>query len=424
MDEHTAAQQPDYRVICDLVNHISQVPVRYFDRDKHFLFSCPRLKREEDFVQTDAALLDEIYARCAVSRYPTFFATDLNECLSAIPVDYGAGLSGVFIAGPVLTSEATYDGILQYSRARDLPLQYTHKLLRKYQQMTVMRLDRFGALPKVIYFQLYQKTLDTTSMTLVSGKAAYQAGFTESELAESLATFRETQEYGGSYQYERRILEFVGRGDSAGLKHYIGNNEPFAPRAFSRKDPLRQNKNVLIYYGALATHAAIGGGLPPEIAYAICERYVQQAEDMHNLLDVSALMVKLLQELTRRVRILRHQGASKPVMLCREYIFQRLYEEITVPVLAAHVGLSPNYLSQLFHRETGQTISAYVQCTKIEEAQRLLQYTDRSILEISTLLNFRSQSYFSAVFKKIVGVSPGAWRRKKSGFRQESGENR
>lgn len=404
--------RPDYPVICDLVNHISQVAVRYFGKEQNFLFACPHLKREEDFVQTDTALVHTIFARCRQSRYPTLFATDLNECLAAVPVDDGQGLEGVFIVGPVLTSEVTYDGILQYARERDLPLRFTHELLRKYQKMMVMRMDRFGALPKVIYFQLYHRALDTTDMTMVSGGEAYQAELTESKLAESLSALREDGEFMGSYQYECRVMELVRRGDSRRLKQYISNNDPFAPRAFSRKNPLRQNKSVLVYYAALATHAAIEGGLPPEVAYIICEQFVQQAEDMQNLIDVSAFMVKMLQELARRVEQYRHRDCSKPVLLCRDYIFRHLHEDITVPILAAHVNLSPNYLSELFGREMGEPISSYIQRQKVIEAQDLLLYTNRSILEVSTLLSFKTQSYFSAVFKKHCDVTPNEYRRR------------
>ena len=75
----------DYKEICDLVNHVSQIAVRYFNKNRSIVFSCPRLKREEDFLQTDMQLVQMIFQHCERVKYPILFATDLNECLAAVP---------------------------------------------------------------------------------------------------------------------------------------------------------------------------------------------------------------------------------------------------------------------------------------------------------------------------------------------------
>ena len=68
--------------------------------------------------------------------------------------------------------------------------------------------------------------------------------------------------------------------------------------------------------------------------------------------------------------------------------------------------LSRPYLSALFKKENGITLSDYIASEKVKEACHMLEYTDKSILEISTALGFSSQSHFTKVFKKIKGVTP------------------
>jgi AraC-like DNA-binding protein len=74
--------------------------------------------------------------------------------------------------------------------------------------------------------------------------------------------------------------------------------------------------------------------------------------------------------------------------------------------LAKHVNLTTSYLSRLFKKETGLTISDYIQGIKIETAQNMLIYSDYSPSQIASILAFPNQSYFTEVFHKRVGVTP------------------
>ena len=67
--------------------------------------------------------------------------------------------------------------------------------------------------------------------------------------------------------------------------------------------------------------------------------------------------------------------------------------------------MNPSYLSTLFKKEVGMSISEYVQSAKVNEAKNLLSYTSHSMSDISSLLNFYDQSHFIRVFKKYTGVT-------------------
>ena len=56
------------------------------------------------------------------------------------------------------------------------------------------------------------------------------------------------------------------------------------------------------------------------------------------------------------------------------------------------------------------TISEFIMQEKIEEAKRLLILSNHTILEISSLLHFTDQSYFTKTFKKVTGVTPKVYR--------------
>lgn len=78
--------------------------------------------------------------------------------------------------------------------------------------------------------------------------------------------------------------------------------------------------------------------------------------------------------------------------------------------LAEHVNLNETYLSKLFKKEMGRTVSEFIRDKKIEEACWLLRFTDKSSIEIATDLSFSSHSYFISVFKKVMTITPKEYR--------------
>ena len=78
--------------------------------------------------------------------------------------------------------------------------------------------------------------------------------------------------------------------------------------------------------------------------------------------------------------------------------------------LAKAVDLTPSYLSTLFHKETGVSISSYVTGKRMEEARRLLRYTELSSAQISQRLAYSSQSHFIRVFREENGCTPREYR--------------
>ena len=78
--------------------------------------------------------------------------------------------------------------------------------------------------------------------------------------------------------------------------------------------------------------------------------------------------------------------------------------------LAEYVQLNETYLSKLFKKETGQSVSEYIRDRKVEEAAALLRYSEKTSVEIATDLGFSSHSYFISIFKKVMGMTPKEYR--------------
>lgn len=84
-------------------------------------------------------------------------------------------------------------------------------------------------------------------------------------------------------------------------------------------------------------------------------------------------------------------------------------------VLARHIGASSNYISQTLNEDIGQSFFDFVNGYRIAQAQVLLQDTDKTVLEITYEVGFNSRSSFYTAFKKVTGQTPTAYRAQMSG---------
>jgi YesN/AraC family two-component response regulator len=206
---------------------------------------------------------------------------------------------------------------------------------------------------------------------------------------------------------ERKIFECIKEGKKDDLiKNLKKLPESGDLGVLSKTSHLRSQKNSAIAAITLATRSAIDGGLFPEIAYTLSDLLIQKLEEIKKSEAISPFLENALLEFSERVKNGKMQKHLKPINICQNYIFTHLYEDITLSHLAEIVALNPSYLSSLFKKEVGISLGEYIQRAKIDESKSLMTYTKHSISEISTLLNFHDQSYFTKVFKKHTGISP------------------
>ncbi|MBQ7373014.1 MAG: helix-turn-helix transcriptional regulator [Clostridia bacterium] len=88
-----------------------------------------------------------------------------------------------------------------------------------------------------------------------------------------------------------------------------------------------------------------------------------------------------------------------------------LYARLTLEQISQQTYYSKTILNHLFKKNMGITIMQYYNGLKIEEAKKLLR-KNHSSAEIANLLTFESATYFTKVFKKYVGMTPSAYKKR------------
>lgn len=178
-------------------------------------------------------------------------------------------------------------------------------------------------------------------------------------------------------------------------------------------NPLRNIKYHFVISTAFITRFCVEGGLLFEEAYQMSDSFINKMDLCDNKDDVISLHRSMILAYTNKMLKLRNaKSMSKPVSMCIDYIYDHMQRRITVNELAQYTHHSSTYLSIIFKKEMGVSISDYVRVRKIESAQNLLKYSDYSIGEIADYLAFSSKSHFIQVFQKQVGMTPKKYKDK------------
>ncbi|MDD6428784.1 MAG: response regulator [Lachnospiraceae bacterium] len=94
----------------------------------------------------------------------------------------------------------------------------------------------------------------------------------------------------------------------------------------------------------------------------------------------------------------------------KKYIYENYDRELSIEALAEKVYMAPSYLSHVFKKETGQTLSKFIKSLRMEKAKQLLTDTHEKIVNISASVGYPNVSYFCKSFREYYGVSPQKYR--------------
>lgn len=105
-------------------------------------------------------------------------------------------------------------------------------------------------------------------------------------------------------------------------------------------------------------------------------------------------------------------GNEYDVLLARifDYIEKNIDQDLSLIKIAEHVNFNSSYLSRLFKKAYGKTLSEYIWEYKLIKAKEMLSNSNLKINEIAVKLGFESRTYFARFFKRMTGITPKEYR--------------
>lgn len=213
------------------------------------------------------------------------------------------------------------------------------------------------------------------------------------------------------YDYENQMMEAISQGQLHKAEQMLSS---FSTLSFESRaaDPIRNLKNYCIITNTLFRKAAQNGGVHPIHLDALSSEYAKQIEMITAPQQVQPLMAEMFRSYCRLVRERSVSPYSPTVQKVMLIIDTDITADLSLSALARQSSVSAGYLSALFHREVGETLTAYVNQRRVEAAKKLLRTTRLQIQTVAQHCGIVDVHYFTKIFKNQVGVTPKEYRQK------------
>lgn len=313
-----------------------------------------------------------------------------------------------FVLGPYLTHEIDQEALLQSAEQFGVPPSNFRQLVHFYQSIPLLHDDTVLMLPLTTLaeslwgtgsaYKIQDLKLDLDMRTVLPPEHKPE----ETSLLQ-MALMQQR------YDFENQLMDIV----SKGLWHRarLQLSTAAAGQVEMRlADPLRNQKNYCIICNTLMRKAAEKGGVHPLHLDRVSSQYAQLIEMVTNVPDGQHLILEMVQTYCRLVRRHTLKDYSPLIRKVITYIEAEISSNLSLRNLAKLHNVSPEYLSTLFHRETGKTLIAFITEKRLELGAGLLRDSSLQIQTIAEYCGFPDAGYFAKLFKKRYGVSPRTFR--------------
>jgi YesN/AraC family two-component response regulator len=156
--------------------------------------------------------------------------------------------------------------------------------------------------------------------------------------------------------------------------------------------------------------AAEKGGVHPIYLNTISSDFAKRIENINSLSVTQSFMLEIMRTYCQLVRRHSVKNLSPLIKKIIIKIESDLSENLSLKELAKENNVSANYLSGLFKKENGVTLTEYVNSKRIEHAKHLLKNTNLQIQTIAQHCGIFDLHYFCRIFKKMTGKTPSSYR--------------
>lgn len=313
----------------------------------------------------------------------------------------------LLLVGPFLSHRLTAEEILEIGERHAVPPQSQRFLDEYYASLAVLPeespvyalLDTFcERVFESPSFAVEDESSDDASLGLSRDSAKHDASL------DMKAVERR-------YAFENELIEAVRQGQLHKEQQLFAL---FSEEQFEKRIPdrLRNAKNYAVIMNTLLRKAAEEGGVHPVIIDRVSSDIAREIEHLSDLSKRRELMRNIFAAYCRLVRKNLSGVRSHIVKDAAVLVSTRLSEELSTAKIAKMLGVSAGYLSTVFRKEVGKTLSAYIREKRMKNAAHLLRTTHLQVQTVALHSGFLDMQYFSKLFKKETGVTPKEYREK------------
>ena len=150
--------------------------------------------------------------------------------------------------------------------------------------------------------------------------------------------------------------------------------------------------------------------------------FLDDVYDLSQIINIGFLGVETLEDIEKQlmdniaklIEIIKEYNLNQSdniVQRACEYVLNHIDEDIKLTSIANNLNISKNYLCSIFKQQTGENFLEYTTKAKMERAKVLLKRYDYKVYEVSDMLGYKENAYFSKLFKKHTGYTPAEYKK-------------
>lgn len=170
-------------------------------------------------------------------------------------------------------------------------------------------------------------------------------------------------------------------------------------------------KSLALELVVMMTRAAVQAGGNPEKILGLNYQSLTGLAGVSDQEHLAPWLCDMLEQLIDAIESNTRHPNSVQLGRALEYIEAHLGEEITREDAARAAGLSPSHFSHLMRAKTGRSFTELLTRLRVDRACHMLAHTELGLVQIAFECGFGDQSYFTRVFRKDTGRTPGDYRR-------------
>ncbi len=318
----------------------------------------------------------------------------------------------IMLIGPYLTDNFTKEQILALAQVKKLPdcaIQYlddfyTKQRIIRNDEFLLCLLNTFGA--QIWGGTNHFKIFDTNTPGLFADFLDSGLLF-ESNIEKSMPDSKMITE---RYRMEYDFMHAVSIGQASEAETII-NNLNLLELTTRNNFSLERMRSYVTVANTLLRKAAEYGGVHPIHIHLLFQTCMQKAENICSLEEGKNLIRHMVRKYCMLVQNHSHSQYSPPIKQAITEIELNLSKNLNLRTLARQINISPNHLSTLFRKETGSTLTDFINQKRIEHALLLLNTSNWQIQIIAQDCGITDANYFTKLFKRIVGMTPNEYRR-------------
>lgn len=211
------------------------------------------------------------------------------------------------------------------------------------------------------------------------------------------------------YADEEKLMRAVsaGQADQAAIVY-----SRFTSRQMERRTtpPLRDMKNYFIVFNTLLRKAVEYGHVHPLYIDQLSSEFAKQIEAASTPEALSTLGPQMVRHYCQIVQDFSQKGHSHLISKLLILVEADLTADLSLSALARQLNVNSSYLSALFKKELGSTLTEYVSKRRVNHAMILLEASSLQIQTIAQQCGIPDVNYFTRTFKKYAGVTPKEYR--------------